>query len=251
MPASATIGPSTIASRTGSVKEGSAFKTLEVEGISGLLTGGHITGDAMLKHFAQLVRGTLRKIDTAGRMGGEEFAILLPRTDVSAAKGVAERLRGVLTKGPLLHEGKAISMTVSIGVASMDDPSDANADDTLSRADKAASDERGLAILADMIGENDFDLFPIRQDQRGFARRSLLRAHCTQGFSRKQPHRVRFLRESEHKHPAIRVRRGRSQQSHCMRNAQHGDGKPHHSHSISWKRPSHAELDRRASRLSL
>ena len=99
-------------------------------------TYGHAIGDALLKHFAQLMRKTFRKIDTPARMGGEEFAVILPGTDLAAARIVAERLRELVAKTPLVHDERTISMTVSIGVATID-PHDSEIDQSLIRADKA------------------------------------------------------------------------------------------------------------------
>ena len=99
-------------------------------------TYGHAMGDAVLKHFAQLMRKAFRKIDMAARVGGEEFAVILPGSDLAAARKSAERLREIVAKTPLVQDGKTISVTVSIGVAAMV-PSDSEADQTLIRADEA------------------------------------------------------------------------------------------------------------------
>jgi diguanylate cyclase (GGDEF)-like protein len=90
----------------------------------------------VLKHFAQLVRGTLRKIDMVGRMGGEEFAIILPGTDLAGAQRFAERLRERVANTPLVQDGKTISMTVSVGIATIGPP-DLNAEEALLRSDEA------------------------------------------------------------------------------------------------------------------
>lgn len=97
---------------------------------------GHATGDALLRHFAALMADELRKIDMAARVGGEEFAILLPGAALEAARSFAERLRQKLEETPLMHEGQAIPITVSIGVAVMK-ATDRSADAALIRADKA------------------------------------------------------------------------------------------------------------------
>ena len=99
-------------------------------------THGHSTGDAALKHVAQLMRKNLRSVDTAARLGGEEFAIILPGLDQASAGKAAERLCEVLAIAPLVQGKKTIMMTVSIGVATIN-PSDASADDVLVRTDKA------------------------------------------------------------------------------------------------------------------
>ncbi len=82
-------------------------------------TYGHATGDAVLQSFAELVRRNLRNIDVFGRLGGEEFAVLLPGTDMRGAHAFAERLRGEIA-GSQIHTANAalaIAITVSIGVA--------------------------------------------------------------------------------------------------------------------------------------
>jgi len=99
-------------------------------------TYGHAIGDAMLKHFATLTQSELRKIDTAGRVGGEEFAILLPATAKREAKVFAERLRARIENNPLVENSQAISMTVSIGITGMK-ATDSSADASMIRADEA------------------------------------------------------------------------------------------------------------------
>jgi len=99
-------------------------------------TYGHAMGDAVLQHFAQLLRKAFRKIDLVARVGGEEFAVILPGSDLAGARPWAERLRKIVARTPLVHDGKTISMTVSIGVATMV-PSDSDADTTFIRADNA------------------------------------------------------------------------------------------------------------------
>jgi diguanylate cyclase (GGDEF)-like protein/PAS domain S-box-containing protein len=98
---------------------------------------GHATGDAVLRHMAGLMRAGQRKIDTMGRVGGEEFAVLLPGADKVAAAAYAERLRQKVADTPLTMEGgEEIRITVSIGIAALS-PGDATADAALIRADKA------------------------------------------------------------------------------------------------------------------
>jgi diguanylate cyclase (GGDEF)-like protein/PAS domain S-box-containing protein len=104
-------------------------------------THGHAVGDAVLKHFAGLARAELRRIDTGGRLGGEEFAILLLGADLVAAEQSAERLRRKIADTPLTLDGQTIPVTVSIGVAALD-PRDAGADAALMRADAALYDAK-------------------------------------------------------------------------------------------------------------
>jgi diguanylate cyclase (GGDEF)-like protein/PAS domain S-box-containing protein len=99
-------------------------------------THGHATGDEVLKHFAQVLLCELRKVDSVGRIGGEEFAILLSGADVEDAARFAERVRARLQASPLYEGNVGLAVTVSIGVATMlvDDKS---VNSALSRADEA------------------------------------------------------------------------------------------------------------------
>ena len=112
-------------------------------------TYGHATGDNVLRHLAVLMQHELRKVDTVGRVGGEEFAVLLPGAELPAAEVFAERLRTKVAGTPMAHEDRVIPLTVSIGVAGMK-ASDASADDALVRADRALfrAKERGRNNVA-------------------------------------------------------------------------------------------------------
>ena len=112
-------------------------------------TFGHATGDNVLRHLAVLMKKGLRKVDIAGRVGGEEFAIILPGADLPAAEVFAERLRKKVAGTPMAQEDRAIPLTVSIGVTGMK-ASDTSADDALVRADRALyrAKERGRNKVA-------------------------------------------------------------------------------------------------------
>lgn len=99
-------------------------------------TFGHATGDALLRHIAELMREGLRKIDAVGRIGGEEFAFLLAGTDLAGAHVFAERLRQNIEATPLVHNEQTILATVSIGIAVME-TTDSSPDGALVRADQA------------------------------------------------------------------------------------------------------------------
>ena len=77
---------------------------------------GHPTGDDVLADMAHLLESRLRKQDTLGRYGGEEFCVLLPATDKAGAMALAETLRKTVESAPLAVERKGISATISIGV---------------------------------------------------------------------------------------------------------------------------------------
>ena len=79
---------------------------------------GHQAGDAAIRHVAKQANACLREGDVFGRIGGEEFAALLPATDEVAAWKVAERIRQGIEQTPLDHHGERIPLTVSIGLMS-------------------------------------------------------------------------------------------------------------------------------------
>jgi diguanylate cyclase (GGDEF)-like protein len=78
---------------------------------------GHAMGDKVLKLFGETVRGVSRRGDRVGRLGGEEFALLLPETSLPAALEIAERVRLMFEAVGRTVEGVAINATVSAGVA--------------------------------------------------------------------------------------------------------------------------------------
>lgn len=99
-------------------------------------TYGHAAGDAVLRHFASLAGRSLRRIDLVGRLGGEEFGILLPGASASSAMHFAERFRRQVAEEPAITGNGPIAFSISIGVAEFDDD-DVVADAILARADAA------------------------------------------------------------------------------------------------------------------
>jgi diguanylate cyclase (GGDEF)-like protein len=103
-------------------------------------TYGHLAGDAVLASISAAMRGMLREYDLVGRFGGEEFTILLPHTLSSEAGDIAERLREklamIVTPVTDGDENVPLRITVSIGVASLQD-SRRDLDDLLAAADAA------------------------------------------------------------------------------------------------------------------
>ena len=80
---------------------------------------GHRAGDAVLTAIAGACMATMRKSDVFGRIGGEEFGLLLPETDPGAARDAAERVRGIIAATIVEAGGAQIKATVSVGVAPM------------------------------------------------------------------------------------------------------------------------------------
>jgi two-component system cell cycle response regulator len=101
-------------------------------------THGHDCGDDVLREFAIRVRKSIRGIDLACRMGGEEFVVVMPETDMAVAATVAERLRRRIASEPfpIEHAQKKIDVTISIGIAAMESAHDTAAQ-LLKRADQA------------------------------------------------------------------------------------------------------------------
>ncbi len=105
-------------------------------------THGHQIGDRVLQRLGTTFRETLREADFVGRIGGEEFAAVLPQTSILKAFEVAERLRQTVDKTEIpLDHGLPINITVSIGACSLHDP-EVNIDTLLARADQALYDAK-------------------------------------------------------------------------------------------------------------
>ncbi len=87
-------------------------------------THGHLVGDQALQAAASALKRCLRAGDVAGRLGGEEFALLLPDTDVDTAFALAESIRGEVEAAviPLPDEDEPLRVTMSLGVATFPDP---------------------------------------------------------------------------------------------------------------------------------
>ena len=98
-------------------------------------TWGHQRGDDALRHVVGVAQDCLREGDILGRLGGEEFAILLPDASAQEAEQIAGRLRQAIEAQPLRYAGSIMPLTTSIGVASWTQPE--SPDDLLHRADEA------------------------------------------------------------------------------------------------------------------
>lgn len=99
-------------------------------------TYGHDVGDRTLRTVADACRSAIRETDTPGRLGGEEFAVVLPEIDGPTAMQAAERLRAAVSAAKIQTLDGPLTMTVSIGVALLTDGV-ADADTLLKMADRA------------------------------------------------------------------------------------------------------------------
>ncbi len=82
---------------------------------------GHAVGDAVLKHVAELIGADVRKYDTCGRLGGEEFLVIMPQTTTPSALEIMEHVRRQIEATPYLHKAMPMPVTVSIGIAELTD----------------------------------------------------------------------------------------------------------------------------------
>ncbi len=107
---------------------------------------GHAAGDTVLQALCQTIRSMIRASDVMGRLGGEEFAVLLPRTAAVAAAGMADRIRLGIGSRLISVGTDEVAVTISVGVATMQGPGE-SIDAMLKRGD-------GLMYRAKMGGRN-------------------------------------------------------------------------------------------------
>ncbi|MGI6778114.1 MAG: diguanylate cyclase [Acetivibrionales bacterium] len=102
-------------------------------------TFGHAAGDEVIREMGNMIMTSFRKTDFAGRLGGEEFAVLLKNTSLDGARAAAEKFREAVSRKKVIYEKQEISFTVSIGVAATygDINDRINIEDVLKQADDA------------------------------------------------------------------------------------------------------------------
>src|SRR5947209_19245211 len=105
-------------------------------------TYGHATGDQVLREVAERMKASLRSYDVAGRYGGEEFLVIVPDCDESAALHVAEKIRKAVCSTPIENLGGDRTVTISLGVGTRS--SGISADALLSAADAALYQAKSL-----------------------------------------------------------------------------------------------------------
>ena len=117
---------------------------------------GHPAGDAVLKLFADVVNSVARRSDIVGRIGGEEFAMLLPSTGKAEALEFSNRLHAAIDKAVLKHQNRIIEYTASIGVAASDPAA----------GDSAAGDPAAGDSLDGLLAQADRALYEAKRDGR-------------------------------------------------------------------------------------
>ena len=117
---------------------------------------GHAGGDAVIRALAAVIRANLRAGDIGARLGGEEFALLLPDIAPDAALAVAERIRTAIESLCVEHEGRRIDVTASGGIAALS--AGATLDAWVARADaalyRAKQSGRNRIVAADQAASN-------------------------------------------------------------------------------------------------
>ena len=110
----------------------------DLDGFKGVNdTYGHLPGDALLREAAVRMGAILRKYDSIGRYGGEEFLIVVPGCQLSDSRAVAERLREAVSGEPFILGGHTCRITCSFGLAWSDCAEEADANSLLREADGA------------------------------------------------------------------------------------------------------------------
>ena len=127
-------------------------------------THGHHAGDAVLVEIANLLTGLTREVDSVARVGGEEFAILLPDTSRLGAAVLAERIRTAVANRSMLVDGKTIRITTSLGLAAVPTEPVDDFQDLMKIADRRLYLAKELGrnrICVNDDGKQDFSPLPL------------------------------------------------------------------------------------------
>lgn len=98
---------------------------------------GHLAGDNVLVSLAETLSQSSRQYDVLSRYGGEEFLVILPKTDLGTAVTVAEKYRNKVAETPIIIDEQSVQLTISVGVAEADFGLEGGVDSLIGRADSA------------------------------------------------------------------------------------------------------------------
>jgi len=98
---------------------------------------GHVVGDAVLKSFAGTLKESARGSDIIARIGGEEFAVLLPDTDIQGAYSILERIRTQISARALTIDEHTINLSISIGLTHYQKETELVVEQLIKQADQA------------------------------------------------------------------------------------------------------------------
>src|SRR5206468_6334540 len=118
-------------------------------------THGHLIGDRVLRGIANVVKSQMRGVDTAARYGGEEIAVILPRTELVNAYNVGERIRGAIAELRITTDAEppqSLRVTASFGIAAYPESKASDGEDLVRYADRAL-------YRAKKTGKNRVELF--------------------------------------------------------------------------------------------
>lgn len=96
---------------------------------------GHAAGDAVLAHVSKLLAENVRESDIVGRLGGDEFGVILARAENDAAQRKAESLVNIICSQPVMYDGRKLSVSCSFGIYTFQKGEDAS--EAIARADRA------------------------------------------------------------------------------------------------------------------
>lgn len=143
------------ASRSARYEQPLSLLMLDIDHFKRINDGhGHAAGDEALRQFTGACREVLRRNDTIGRCGGEEFAVLLPNTDIVGAVTLADRLRRRVASIEVALKATSFSFTVSIGAAMLT-PREKGIEDLMAKADRALYVAKAKGRDRVMIAEED------------------------------------------------------------------------------------------------
>jgi len=120
---------------------------------------GHLFGNSVLMKVAELIKMSVRKYDVVARYGGDEFAILMPDSDVQAARYLAERLQKEITELTFLFGKEAFSISASIGISTFPPEEIVDSESIIVEADHAL-------FVAKSKGGNQIAIFGLRKDDK-------------------------------------------------------------------------------------
>ena len=118
---------------------------------------GHRAGDKVIKETSQRIKECIRQIDMAARYGGDEFAVILPNTEIEEATMVSDRIVDAVSHAPVCWQQIEIPLSISIGVGQYG--VDSNPEDITSRSDEAL-------YSAKQAGKNTIKVFAASEKNR-------------------------------------------------------------------------------------
>jgi diguanylate cyclase len=121
------------------MKKGACMLMVDIDHFKGINDSyGHLFGDKVIRTIAGTIKSMVKGQDCVARMGGEEFAVMLPGTPLTGASTVAEQIRATVEQGRIRHansDSELSGITVSVGISQYGD--DFTLEEWLDRADKA------------------------------------------------------------------------------------------------------------------